>query len=103
LLRPLPVNPRNSIARDQRPLRVKPKSARTIPRRLIRPLSTMAMSMLFRRLDVPSPFCARHRQQRDPLLRTSMLELRRPILASWASFVCGETGDNVVELRRAGA
>jgi hypothetical protein len=37
----------------------------------------------------------------DP--RTSMLELRRPVIASWASFVCGETGDNVVELRRAGA
>jgi hypothetical protein len=35
-------------------------------------------------------------------LRTSTLELRRPILASWASFVCGETGDNVIELRRAG-
>jgi hypothetical protein len=30
-------------------------------------------------------------------LRTSMLELRRPVLAPWASFVCGETGDNVVE------
>ena len=35
-------------------------------------------------------------------LRTSMLELRRPVLATWASFVCGETGDNVIELRRAG-
>jgi hypothetical protein len=28
-------------------------------------------------------------------VRTSMLELRPPVLASWASFVCGETGDNV--------
>jgi hypothetical protein len=36
-------------------------------------------------------------------LRTSMLELRRPVIASWASFVCGETGDNVIELGRAGA
>ena len=36
-------------------------------------------------------------------LRTSMLELRRPVLASWGSFVCLETGVNVVELRRAGA
>jgi hypothetical protein len=36
-------------------------------------------------------------------LRTSMLELRRPVIAAWASFVCSETGDNVVELRRAGA
>jgi hypothetical protein len=32
-----------------------------------------------------------------------MLERRKPVLASWASFVCGETGDNVVKLRRAGA
>jgi hypothetical protein len=36
-------------------------------------------------------------------LRTSMLELRRPVIASWASFVCGETGDNVIELRKTGA
>jgi hypothetical protein len=36
-------------------------------------------------------------------LRTSMLERRRPVLGSWAAFCCGETGDNVVELRRAGA
>ncbi len=35
-------------------------------------------------------------------LRTSMLERRRPVLASWAAFCCGKTGDNVVDLRRAG-
>jgi hypothetical protein len=34
--------------------------------------------------------------------RSSMLERRRPVLA-WAAFVCGETGDNVVQLRRTGA
>ena len=44
------VDPRHSIARDQRPLRVRPKSARAIPNRLMRPLSAMAMSML---LPVP--------------------------------------------------
>jgi hypothetical protein len=35
--------------------------------------------------------------------RSSMLDRRRPIMSAWANFVCGETGDNVVELRRAGA
>ena len=35
--------------------------------------------------------------------RSSMLERRRPVLAAWAAFVCGETGDNVVQLRRTGA
>ena len=34
-------------------------------------------------------------------LRTSMLELRRPVLASWAAFVTGEADSNVVPLRRA--
>ena len=89
-------------------------------------LSTMAMSTLLRRLDVPvtvhgfrSSFSRLGGRARGPVelaeahaigsnvtrsyLRTSMLELRRPVLASWASFVCGETGDNVVELRKAGA
>jgi integrase len=35
--------------------------------------------------------------------RSSMLERRRPVLAAWATFVTGETADNVVELRRTGA
>jgi integrase len=35
--------------------------------------------------------------------RLSMLQRRRPVLASWAAFVTGEAGDNVVELRRAEA
>ena len=33
--------------------------------------------------------------------RSSMLELRRPVLQRWADFIC--PADNVVELRRAGA
>ena len=48
---PVHVDPRHSIARDQRPLRIRPKSARDIPGRPMGPLSTMAMSMLLRRLD----------------------------------------------------
>jgi integrase len=32
--------------------------------------------------------------------RSSMLERRRPVLASWASFVTGSTADNVVSINR---
>jgi integrase len=35
--------------------------------------------------------------------RSSMLERRRPVLASWASFVTGSAAGNVIELRRTGA
>jgi hypothetical protein len=35
------------------------------------------------------------------LLLTSMLELRRPVLASSANDVCGSDADNVVPLRTA--
>ena len=31
---------------------------------------------------------------------SSMLERRRPVLSSWATFVTGETADNVVALNR---
>jgi hypothetical protein len=34
-------------------------------------------------------------------LRTSMLELRRPVIAAWASFVCGKTSANVVPFKAA--
>jgi hypothetical protein len=100
-----------------------------IPSRSMGPLSTMAVSMLPRRLDATITVHGFHSSFRDwaaetgmefsvaeqclahaigcnvtrSYLRTSMLELRRPVLASRASFVCGETGDNVVELRRAWA
>jgi integrase len=92
-------------------------------------LSPMAISMLLRRLDATRTVHGFRSSFRDwaaeagmefsvaeqclahaigsnvtrSYLRTSMLERRRPVLASWASFVCGETGDNVVKLRRAGA
>jgi integrase len=100
-----------------------------IPSRPVRPLSTTAMSMLLHRLDATITVHGFRSSFRDwaaetgvefsvaeqclahaiggnvtrSLLRTSMLELRRPVIASWASFVCGETGDNVIELRRTGA
>jgi integrase len=92
------------------------------------PLSTMEMSMLLRRLDATITVHGFRSSFRDwaaetgaefsvaeqclahaigsnvtrSYLRTWMLELRQPVIASWASFICGETGDNVVELRRAG-
>ena len=92
-------------------------------------LSTMAMSMLPRRLDAiitvhgfrssfrgwaaetgvefsVAEHCLAHAiggNATRSYLRASTLEFRRPVIASWASFVFGETGDNVVELRRAGA
>jgi integrase len=31
--------------------------------------------------------------------RSSMLERRRPLMQSWADFVCGKTGDNVVPIK----
>ena len=96
------------------------------PGRPMRPLSTMAMAMMLRRLGVPvtvhgfrSSFRDWAAEQGVPFdlaeaslahaigsnvtrsyLRTSMLELRRPVLASWAAFVTGEAS-NVVPLKRA--
>jgi hypothetical protein len=32
--------------------------------------------------------------------RSSMLERRRPIMAAWASFLSGETGSNVLPMKR---
>jgi integrase len=92
-------------------------------------LSAMAMSMLLDRLDATITVHGFRSSFRDwaaetgvefsvaeqwlahaigsnvtrSYLRTSMLERRRPVLASGAAFCCGETGDNVTELRRGGA
>jgi hypothetical protein len=71
--RRLHIEARHSIARDQRPLSVRPKSARHFfPVGRWGCPARWAMSMLFRRLDVPSPFGARHRQQRHPLLSADL-------------------------------
>lgn len=95
-----------------------------------KPLSNMAMAMLLRQLGVGeftvhgfrSSFrdwatevarveyataerCLAHAIGSDAALsydRSDRLVLRAPIMQSWADFVCGETGDNVIELRRAG-
>jgi integrase len=95
------------------------------PGRPMRALSTMAMAMMLRRLDTPVTVHGMRSSFRDwaaetgvafdvaeqclahatgsavtrAYLRTSMLERRRPVLASWAQFVSGETGSNVIQLR----
>ena len=95
------------------------------PGRPMRPLSTMAMSMMLRRLGVPVTVHGFRSSFRDwaaeqgiafdlaeaslahaigsgvtrSYLRTSMLERRRPVLQSWANYVTG-SADNVVALKR---
>jgi hypothetical protein len=32
--------------------------------------------------------------------RSNLLERRRPVLAAWAAYVCGETADNGVPIKR---
>jgi integrase len=90
------------------------------------PLSSMAMSMLLRRLgvdatvhgfrssarswmaDVGTPFelaesALAHTVGNSVVQayqRSSMLERRRPLMQSWSDFVTGETGDNVVPIKR---
>jgi integrase len=97
------------------------------PGRPMRPLSTMAMSMMLRRLGVPVTVHGFRSSFRDwaaeqgvafelaeaslahtigsnvtrAYLRTSMLELRRPILQKWADYVTGSDADNVITLKRA--
>ena len=97
------------------------------PGRPMRSLSNMALAMLLRRLGIDAtvhgmrasartwmadqgvPFeiaeaCLAHTVGSavvQSYQRSSMLELRRPILQRWADFIC--PADNVVELRRAGA
>jgi integrase len=98
--------------------------------RPMRPLSGMAMSVLLRRMKVDAtvhgmrssfrmwaadvaqaPFevaeqCLAHVTGNavvQAYQRSSMLERRRPLMTAWAKFLTGETGDNVIELRRTGA
>jgi integrase len=100
------------------------------PGRPMRPLSNMSMAMVMRRLKIPATVhgfrssfrtwasevanvefevaeaCLSHRigsAVSRAYNRTKMTERRRPIMSAWADFVTGKTGDNVVELRRAGA
>jgi integrase len=116
------TDPRHSIARDQRPLRVRPKRAGLFPvcrwdaqhdgdehvaSQARRPITVHGFRSSFRDWAAETGVefsvaeqCLAHAIGSNvtrSYLRTSMLELRRPVLAPWASFVCGETGDNVVE------
>jgi integrase len=99
------------------------------PGRPMRPLSNMAMAMLMRRLGAGdftvhgmrsaarswmadqgvafelAEACLAHQVGNavvQAYQRSSMLERRRPIMSAWASFLSGETADNVIELRRTG-
>ena len=94
--------------------------------RPMRPLSGMAMAMMLRRLNTPVTVHGFRSSFRDwaaeqgvafdlaeaslahaigsnvtrSYLRTSMLELRRPVLQKWANYVTGVEADNVVALKR---
>jgi integrase len=99
------------------------------PGRPMRPLSNMSFLMLLRRMKIDATAhgfraaarswmadqgiafelaeaCLAHQVGNavvQAYQRSSMLERRRPIMAAWASFVCGADADNVVPLRRTGA
>ena len=91
--------------RDQRPLRVRPKSERNYSRSAMGLPSAMGDEHVVsqaRRSGHRLTHAIGSNVTRS-YLRTSMLEFRRPVIASWASFVCGETGNNVAELLRPGA
>jgi integrase len=99
------------------------------PGRPMRPLSTMAMLALLKRLGVGATVhgfrssarswmadtgvpleiaeaCLAHQVGNavvQAYQRSSMLERRRPVMSAWADFVTGKTNDNVVPLRRGAA
>jgi hypothetical protein len=80
LLCPLYVDPRHTTARDQRPLRVTPKSARAYSRSADKAAQYDGVSMLRSRLDVPvtvwrTPSAATWPRS---YLRTSMLNAAGP-------------------------
>ena len=101
------------------------KSVYVFPGRPRQPLSAMAMAMLLRRMgvdatvhgfrssarswmaDVGTPFELAESALAHTVgnavvqayQRSSMLERRRPLMQSWANFVIGSTGDNVVALK----
>jgi integrase len=89
------------------------------------PLSTMAMSMLLRRMGVDATVhgfrssarswmadqgvafelaeaCLAHTTSGNVAAyqRSSMLERRRPLMSDWARYVCGEADTKVVSIRR---
>ena len=116
-----------AIAILRKQLETRGNNPHVFPGRPMRALSTMAMAMMLRRLKTPVTVHGFRSSFRDwaaeqgvafdlaeaslahaigsnvtrSYLRTSMLELRRPVLASWTAFVTGEDASNVVALRRA--
>ena len=103
------------------------KNPHVFPGRPTKPLSSMSLNMLLRRMKVPVtvhgfrssarswmadtgvPFelaeAALAHQVGNAVVqayqRSSMLERRRPIMNAWADHVTGKTSDNVVPMRRA--
>ena len=97
------------------------------PGRPQRPLSSMAMAALMKRMGVAATvhgFRSSFRmwagdtgvdfetaeralahtvgnKSSQSYNRTTLLERRRPVMNDWANYVCGETGDSVVPLRAA--
>ena len=118
-----------AILRAQQALRG--DNPHVFPGRPMKPMSNMSMAMTMRRMKVAdatvhgfrSSFrtwasdvanvefevaeaCLSHRigsAVSRAYNRTKMTERRRPVMSAWASFVTGETADNVIELRRTGA
>jgi integrase len=100
------------------------------PGRPMRPLTTMAMLVLLKRMNIDATVhgfraafrmwaadvahapleiaeaCLAHQVGNavvQAYQRSSMLERRRPVMSAWADFVTGKTNDNVVPLRRGAA
>jgi integrase len=116
-----------AILRRQHDERGESDNPHVFPGRPMRALSTMAMAMMLRRLGVPFTTHGFRSSFRDwaaetgvafevaeqclahatgsavtrAYLRTTMLDRRRPVLASWAAFVTSEADSNVVALKRA--
>jgi integrase len=119
-----------AILRAQEAGRGQNPNPHVFPGRPMRPMSNMSMAMVMRRLKVPATVhgfrssfrtwasevanvefevaeaCLSHRvgsAVSRAYNRTKMTERRRPIMSAWSSFVTGEAGDNVIELRMTGA
>jgi integrase len=102
------------------------KNPFVFPGRQRQPLSSMTMAMLLRRMGVDATVHGFRSAARSWMAdqgvafelaeaalahsvgnavvqayqRSSMLERRRPVLAAWANYVTGETGGNVIDIKR---
>src|SRR5208282_4556118 len=106
---------------------VRGKNPYVFPGRPMRPLSSMSMAMLMRRMKIDATVhgfrtsfrtwagetgvafelaehCLVHavgNAASQAYNRTTLLELRRPVMTAWANYVTGEADDNVIPLRQA--